>query len=215
MLQKPSAILFDWDLTLSDNFSAIVKSYNHVLTRFAMAPWSKEKIRAATAFSLKDNFTRIFGADKWQEAAGVFRECYAEIHIAETKLIDGAYETLDLLKNKYGCPFGVVSNKTPLFLREEIDYVGLGDIMDVIVGAGEASADKPSPAPVLMAIEKLGLSAGKHIWYIGDTISDAKAGIAAGCTTIMITEPDEAIEQENPDVYVGSIAELRKLVLDI
>ncbi len=214
-LEKPVAVLFDWDLTLADSFFALADAFNYALTKNGAQARTNEQVEAATAFSLKENLIMVFGKEGWEKAKNDFNTHYLEIVGQKVKLMDGAAGLLDKLKEKFNCPFGVVSNKTIDLLQEEINALGLGDIMDVVIGSEMASANKPSPAPVLMAIEKLGLSAGKHIWYVGDTISDARAGMGAGCTTIIIAKPDEAIALEKPEVYVGSIADLRKNVLGI
>ncbi len=56
-------------------------------------------------------------------------------------------------------PRGVVSNKAGKFLRAEVVHLGWSPHFGAVVGAGDARADKPDPAPILMALEQLGFPA--------------------------------------------------------
>ena len=45
-----------------------------------------------------------------------------------------------------------------------------------MIGAGDASADKPDPAPILLALDRLGRTADRSVWYLGDTALDMAGG---------------------------------------
>ena len=55
-----------------------------------------------------------------------------------------------------------------------------------IVGAGDASADKPSPAPIWHALERIGVKPSPAVWYVGDTGSDMLAAHRAGCLAVLV-----------------------------
>ena len=55
-----------------------------------------------------------------------------------------------------GWPQGVVSNKAGAFLRREVTYLGWNRFFGPVVGAGDAVADKPAPAPLLLALQQDG-----------------------------------------------------------
>ena len=56
-------------------------------------------------------------------------------------------------------PQGVVSNKAGRYLRAEVTHLGWAPHFGAVVGAGDASADKPDPAPILLALDRLGRAA--------------------------------------------------------
>jgi phosphoglycolate phosphatase len=64
--------------------------------------------------------------------------------------------------------------------------LGWGAHFPVLVGAGDAPADKPDAAPLLMALRALGRAAGPGTWYVGDTALDMEAARAAGCVPVLL-----------------------------
>ena len=57
-------------------------------------------------------------------------------------------------------PQGVVSNKDGEFVREEVRHLGWAPLLPVVIGAGDAAADKPDPDPILLALERMACRAG-------------------------------------------------------
>lgn len=184
-LQKPDAILFDWDGTLIDSLPALRSYYNHVLGAFSMPLISLEEAKARIRLSARDVFPKIFG-DQWQKAFDLYYECVAKTHLDHLVAIDHGEDFLTRLTS-LRIPMGVVSNKRHVFLLKEIAHLGWDKYLVANVGAGEAAKDKPAPDPLLMAIDQLHLSPDTHeIWYVGDTETDMMAAVAAGCQPIFI-----------------------------
>ena len=105
---------------------------------------------------------------------------------------------------------GVVSNKAGQYLRAEVVHLGWEAHFGPVVGAGDAPADKPDPAPILMALEQLGFPASPEVWYLGDTALDMIAAKAAGVTAVLVgnASHDGGVEQAAPDLHVQSAHEL-------
>ena len=83
-------------------------------------------------------------------------------------------------------PRAVVSNKESATLRREVAHLGWTARFDAIIGAGDATADKPHPAPIWHALARIGVMPGRHVWYVGDTGSDMQAAHRAGCTAVLV-----------------------------
>lgn len=72
----------------------------------------------------------------------------------------------------------------------------------------ECTCRKPSPGMLLQAAEQLELDLGTS-WMLGDTDSDVAAGIAAGCRTILIENPDSSHKRSGdarPDAVASDLA---------
>lgn len=205
----PSVLLFDWDNTLVDNWATIHEALNAALTAMGHAPWSFDEALARVRESLRDSFPRMFG-DRWEEARSIFYETFRRTHLETLKPIAGATEALEALATA-GVPMGVVSNKTGDLLRAEVAHLGWDGHFTNVVGAGDASADKPDPAPIRLALAGTHALAGPAVWYVGDAAIDIACARAAGCTGVLITagrvHPEEAIEPP-PDKRVNGFAEL-------
>ena len=70
-LQRPRAILFDWDNTLVDTWPCISRATNITLEAMGLKPWTPEQIRTRVTGSLKDTFPSIYG-DHWEEARDLY-----------------------------------------------------------------------------------------------------------------------------------------------
>lgn len=210
-LPRPRAILFDWDNTLVDTWPCIGKATNITLEAMGLAPWSDAEIRARVAGSLRDTFPKIYG-DRWEEARDIYYKAFGEVHLDMLATLPCAEDVLDISSGA-GLYLGVVSNKTGKYLRAEADHLGWGRFFQKVVGAQDASRDKPDPAPVLLALSTGNIPAGADVWFVGDAPIDVTCGRAAGCTTIIVgPEPSAGAVTERAHAYVKDCAALADLI---
>jgi phosphoglycolate phosphatase len=160
--------------------------------------------------SLRESFPRHFGAE-WERARDIFYRAVTEVHLDVVRPLPG---TAEMLAAAVPLPLGVVSNKQGPLLRREARHLGLDAHFGTLVGAGDASADKPAAAPLLLALDALGLKAGEQIWYVGDTAVDMQAARAAGCTAVLLGDAahDGGVAACAPDlVFADGLALARHL----
>ncbi|MFM7423150.1 MAG: HAD family hydrolase [Alphaproteobacteria bacterium] len=183
MNTAPRAILFDWDNTLVDGWAAIEAGLNAAFREFGLPLWNRSQVLANVRRALRESFPELFGTD-WERARDIF---YAEVracHLQVLTPMPGAAMALQAGAGRL--PMGVVSNKQGPLLRAEALHLGWDRHFGPLIGAGDAAADKPSPAPILMALDALGLSPAPDIWYIGDTALDMQAARAAGVRAVLM-----------------------------
>ncbi len=161
--QRPTILLYDWDNTLVDGWSAIATALNAVFTVFDMPHWTAEDTRARVRVSLGESFPAMFGA-RWQEARDIFYTSLTRHHLDHVRPMPGATEALMAGR---AWPQGVVSNKTGRFLRAEVAHLGWAAHFGAVIGAGDAAADKPDPAPIHLALSELGATANRSVWASG------------------------------------------------
>jgi len=182
MSAAPRVLLYDWDNTLVDGWAGITGALNAVFTAFAMPEWSVADTRARVRVSLRDSFPAMFG-DEWERARDIFYAALEEQHLQHVRPMLGA---ADALAAGAAWPQGVVSNKAGRYLRAEVVHLGWSGHFGTVVGAGDAAADKPDPAPILLALDRLGHRADHSVWYLGDTALDMATARAAGVTAVLI-----------------------------
>jgi phosphoglycolate phosphatase len=182
--EAPVALVFDWDNTLVDAWPGIATALNAALTRFGHPAWSMAEVRGRVRKSLRDTFPSLFGRG-WEEARDVFYEALEATHLQHVTPLPGAAETLAAAAS-LGLPLAVVSNKTGRYLRREAEALGWAPRFAALVGAGDAEADKPDPAPMRLALAALALTASRRIWYVGDTALDMQAARNAGLTGVLV-----------------------------
>ncbi len=183
-LARPRAILLDWDNTLVENWNSIRAALNVALGEFGLPPMGLEAVKHQARNAARIIFPSLFGRD-WPQARAIFEAHFAANHLAGLDIMKGAVTLLDTLRD-LAVPLAVVSNKNAGFLRREVAHLGWESRFAAVVGAGEATADKPDAAPLRLALDRMGLEPGADIWMVGDTDIDMRAAVAAGCTPILV-----------------------------
>jgi phosphoglycolate phosphatase len=211
---RPSLLLYDWDNTLVDGWAGIAGALNAAFVAFDKPLWTVQDTKNRVRVSLKESFPLMFG-DRWEQAREIFYAAFNEKHLEYVQPMPGA---ADALMAAAAWPQGVVSNKAGDFLRKEVTHLGWDRHFGTVIGAGDASADKPSPAPIFMALDRMGRKADPTVWYLGDTALDMVAAKAAGITAVLVGDAshDGGVEHAAPDIHFLTAyhlaAELRLLV---
>jgi phosphoglycolate phosphatase len=186
----PRALIFDWDNTLVDSWDAIHHALVVTFTTMGHEPWTLADTKAKVRRSLRDAFPAIFG-ERWDEARKLYLDTFTATHLERIAPAPGAEDLLAELAAR-GHYLAVVSNKTGPVLRREAAHLGWTKFFARLVGAGDAAADKPDPAPMRLALEGSGIEAGETVWYIGDTAIDMECAANAGCHGVLIGVLDQA-----------------------
>ena len=211
-LPAPRALVFDWDNTLVDSWACIQETYNVTFRHFGMPEWTMEETRRSVAASMRDSFPQMFG-ERWGEARQVFTDAFRAIHLDYLAPLPGAAEMLGDLAGR-GLVLAVVSNKRGPFLRREADVLGWSGLFAGLVGADDAAADKPDPAPVAMALDGTGIPLSPAVWFVGDSPIDIECAVRCGCTPVLMRpEPPRPGEfVHTPSCILSSCHDLLALV---
>jgi phosphoglycolate phosphatase len=204
---RPSVLLYDWDNTLVDGWAGIAAALNAVFAEFGHPLWSVEDTRSRVRVSLRESFPVMFG-NRWEYAREIFYRVLTAQHLDHVKAMAGVP---GVLETGAAWPQGVVSNKAGAFLRREVIHLGWSQFFGPVIGAGDAAADKPDPAPLHLALAQLGRAPDPSVWYMGDTTLDMQAARAAGVTAVLIgnAEHDGGVERAAPDIHFPSAHDLR------
>lgn len=189
----PRALIFDWDNTLVDSWDAIHHALVVTFTAMGHEPWSLADTKAKVRRSLRDAFPAIFG-ERWDEARKLYLDTFTATHLERIAPVPGAEDLLAELAAR-GHYLAVVSNKTGPVLRKEAAHLGWTRFFTRLVGAGDAAADKPNAAPMRLALEGSGITAGAAVWYVGDTAIDMECAANSGCHGVLLG----AVDQADPD----------------
>ena len=181
---RPRVILFDWDNTLVDSWGTIHEALNFLMAAMGKPSWSLAETKAKVRLSLRESFTLHFG-ERWEEARQIYLDKFRAIHLDRLTALPGRGELLGALAEA-GVFLGVVSNKTGSLLRLEAGRIGWSGFFGSLVGAGDASADKPDAAPVYLALEHSGIEPGERVWFVGDTGLDMLCARNSGCVPVLL-----------------------------
>ncbi len=201
---RPVAIIWDWDNTLVDGWAAITAGLHAAFSEHGLTPWTQDEVKARVRRSLRETFPEIFGA-RWEVARDTFyREVRAQ-HLQVLTPMPGAEAALRAAAAA-GLPQAANSNKQGPLLRAEAEQLGWAPLFTRLVGAGDAEADKPHPAPMRLGLAACGVEASPAVWYIGDTALDMVAARNAGCTAVLLGDAahDGGIGNANPDAVFAT-----------
>jgi len=194
-LRSPRAILFDWDNTLVDSWGTIHEALNFLMRAMDKPEWTLADTREKVRLSLREAFPIYFGS-RWEEARDIYLERFRAIHLDRLMALPGRDALVRGLVER-GIYLGIVSNKTGGLLRREVERIGWSALFGCVIGAGDATADKPAAEPVHLALAPSGISAGDDVWFVGDTGIDMECALSAGCVPVLFG--DEAGPEEFAD----------------
>lgn len=206
-------LLLDLDGTLVDSEELILSSYRHTLRvhRGEVPPdaaWLESMGRPLHVQLAS------FARDA-EEADAMVRTYEEHNREAHDRLIRPFPEARELVRElvEAGLTMGIVTSK-----RRDATLRGLAvcgyevDWFAAVVTASDVAEYKPSPAPVLKALEEAGERAAERALFVGDSVHDLHSGRAAGTRTgAALWGPygREALAAGEPDLWLERPADLR------
>ncbi len=181
------AFLYDCDGTLADNMLAHKLAYQEVAANYGIdldtniihetAGWPTVLVAKEISKRYNVVLPESFSAEK----SAIFIKKY----VAQTKPVYFVCEHLK--KNNGRIKIGVVTGSTRATVSQTLSVLGLLDLIDVIICAGETPKGKPHPDPFLKAAQDLGVDPSKCMVF-EDGIPGVQAAEAAGMKWIRVDE---------------------------
>ena len=131
------------------------------------------------------------------------------IAAANSDLFDGAVELLAFLE-KHGVGAALLTRNSRKSVNTILKRHGLR--FDCVVSREDA-APKPSPEPVFLICEKLGVSPSDTL-VVGDFLFDIQSGQAAGALTLLMHGPHRHRFEARADYEAASLAEALQIIRD-
>jgi len=207
-------IIFDLDGTLLDSKESHYRAFREVGQRFNIkVDFTMDKYLEWYSPNYWDLYRKMGIEEKdWSLAIQIWREYYLSNENPE--LFPNVIEILYYLKSK-GFKLALVTGGSEKRINFDLTRKQIRNFFDVVVhGEGLKEEElKPAPKQLLIALEKLGVSAIDAV-YIGDTPMDVMAGKNAGMKTIAVTMGfglSKKIKESNPDIIISNLEELKRI----
>ncbi len=210
----PEALLFDMDGVLADVSESYGLAVQQTCARWNVRVNDEQIARAKAKGGLNNDWelTRHLlanqGVDVPQgEVTGVFERLYQGmegrpgLHEAETPLLDAAA----VRRLAAGRKTAVVTGRPRRDAESFLVRFGLEKAFDAVVCMEDAPR-KPDPAPVRLALQRLGV---RRAWMIGDMPDDITAARAAGVVPVGVLAP--GVESETMSDALASAGAIRVL----
>lgn len=207
-MQKFQLYLFDFDGTLFDTLPSskyvFLMAYKNIgisINEDDILSWTREPIpnsyaRMGAPQELFDSFMKDI--DKYVNS---------QKSVDLIEIYDDTYDTIiDLRMDE--ADLGIVTSNNVPHVRDVLRKFDMQkDFFTVLVGNQEAPTPKPSPEPILKALEMINYKGDKKdVCYVGDSLNDCLAAINAGITPILLDRDDEYLS--SPYIRIKSLKEL-------
>ena len=203
------AIIFDMDGTLFDTESIYHMGWERVALQYGQVFQPEFQIAACgtTGQKMLDTVHQYYPE---VDAPSFVRDCskwFEEQVRKELPEKPGLPEILNYMKEQ-GFKMAIASGSRLEMIKHNLQKAGIENYFEVIASGHEVERGKPEPDVFLLAVERLGLNP-KECYVIEDGVNGVKAGIAAGCDTIMVPDliqPDDELKEKCCGVYNSLLA---------
>lgn len=154
------------------------------------------------------------------EAGERFRSCSRR----KLALVAGAAEALERLRGSFR--LALVSNAQRLFTAAELARFALDRWLCPVLLSSDVGVRKPGRAIFALALERAGALASQTLYVGNDPLDDVEGAAAAGLRTCLVgtgrwrhdragrrIEVEGSLELREPDLRLGSVAELPEALL--
>jgi pyrophosphatase PpaX len=177
-------VLFDLDGTVIDSGGIILASMRHATQTVLGREFSDDELLANVGGPGLEAQMEALGPGRTAELVRVYREHNEPLH--ETlEGFAGIEATLEALRAR-GHQLGIVTAKRRATVELAFARLPLAHLFETVVGGDETSRHKPDPAPLHLALERLGARLPEAA-YVGDSPYDMQAARAGGLYAVGVT----------------------------
>lgn len=208
------AMLFDVDGVLLNSLPALEETYRDVCIEMGIEKIDenvlKEKLTQAPPYVFK-----CLGIDG-KAGNQLFKKKYLSVLQNKAEFFPGIFDTMLELK-KMGYKLGIVTSQPLNRYKAIIEKAPFKNFIDIAITWNDipSTQQKPNPAGILKALQKLNVEAKKAA-YVGDTTKDIKASKNAGVLSIAVAwgyEPIKILQKMNPDIILNTPQDLLNIRL--
>jgi pyrophosphatase PpaX len=202
-------VLFDWDGTLLDSYSADSAAYLAMFREMGIA-WGLDDL----ARHYSPNWYHVYKAAglprrRWNDADAAWRKQYAN---HRPRLIGGARDVLRWVARRH--QVGLVTSGDRDRVARQLREFRLMETFAARVCSGDTRHRKPHPQPLRLALHQLNLRPAACL-YVGDSPEDLQMASRAGVRAIAVLGPfptEKRLRAARPEFLLESIGELPALL---
>ena len=222
-------IIFDFDGTIGDSQSLIVKTLQDTMRARKLEVKSEEACAKTIGLRLDEAFVSLFGmsAEEGMECAATYREIFLDNK--KTMIVQPFPHVIETLRelHRRGYILGMASSRNHCSLDGYVKQMQLEDIFSSIVAGDDVEHVKPAPDMVFMALGEMkgmknsvtSAEAGDvedmldEVLVVGDMTFDVDMAHNAGCKACAVTYGNGTREQlASAEFIIDDFAELLGLV---
>ena len=207
-MKQATTILFDWDGTLIDSYSAGYRASITVLKHFGIEV-NREQFLETYSPNWYDSYEKLgVPRSEWDNADQMWRRTYRE------QVSEPFPFVLTLLTRlrEANRTLGLVTSGDRDRVHRELESHALTDFFAVVVCFEDTEEKKPHPAPLTRALRELRIEPEKAV-FVGDRPEDIEMGRKVGSFTVGVESEyglRAILEAAEPDLILEHAGHLPK-----
>ncbi len=209
MIKEFDVFLFDFDGTLFDTYESSIYVFEEAYRRIGVSI-NKEDILGYTREPIPVSYKRLIGSmDGYDSFIASIDELVFSDKVTEmSEIYSDSQAVIEYLKSQ-NKKIGIVTSNSKEHVLDVLSKYGLEHSFDVIVGNREAPNPKPSPEPILKALDLLDFNALDKVAYIGDSLNDMIAAERAKIKPILLDRLFEFADYKQYQI-INSLDEIKR-----
>lgn len=216
-MRNIDTVLFDFDGTIMDTNNVILMSWQHTFKTLENREEDESKLTATFGEPLERTLERFFPDVPVEESIKIYRN-YQRSNFSELITLFPGMKELVMKCKARGYKTGLVTSRLKITAMEGLDKFDLEKYFDVIITPEDTDKHKPDPAPVNIALERLG-SKPENAVMLGDTLFDIQCSHNAGIGAVLVSwtmalagKTKEDLGEDAPDYIINSPDELFDII---
>ncbi len=212
---KVDLIIFDLDGTLVNSIPDLTLSLNHVAKIYNKSMFDELLVSKLVGSGLTKLIEEAFNISNQDKAFADFFDTfiahYEQNYSNQSYLYNNAAE---ILVHFNGKKKALLSNKIDRITKQVVIDFNIGTYFDMVLGATDTLAKKPSGEPIHYIMDKLKVDPSSVV-MVGDSEPDIMCAKNAGIKSIAVTygyRSKKQLEHLNPDFIIDNIMELKSII---
>lgn len=207
---KVMGIFFDLDGTIVDSREAYYEAARIALEAMEQKPIGKEAaLEIPRRLERGQPITDVIKSDA-HKFLQIYLSTYYSITVEKTKLFPHVSTALETLSTKAKLALITMRAFPKANIINELEAFGVAKYFTYVMTALDTHKPKPSPEALVRCVKALDFQTCDCI-IVGDSISDIRAGKAAGTKTAAVLSgifSYQELAKENPDLIIKDVTEL-------
>lgn len=206
------AVILDFDGTLGDTRSLIVRTMQQTIAELGLPVRSDEECAAMIGLPLKQTFTDLIpmSDDMGDKCTEVYRRLFDVNNTpGAVPMFPNVAETIAALYDR-GLLLTVASSRLRKSLTAFLDSMGLSRYITYVISVDDVEHAKPAPDMVIKTLRENNLRPGEAI-VVGDTVFDIRMAHNAGVMAVGVTYGNgrrDELEAEHTEYMIDDFSEL-------
>lgn len=211
---KVKGILFDLDGTIVDSKDAYLEAAKTAFQALGQKPPTTQ-----TALQIPKRLEQNQPIDditqgNTQQFLDMYLKTFYAITEVKTKPIPNIQTTLQTLQQKARLALITMRNVPKTTITKELQQFGLANYFTHIITAQDTHKPKPSPEALIKTLQAIDVQICDCL-IVGDSVSDIKAGKAAGAKTAAVLSglfSQQELAKLNPDLILKDVTQLPNFI---